>query len=142
MKRALALTVGFLALASCSLATWDDALGRSGFAYWQTGSNWVTIISVVNGSAVNDETIYIRFCDVHSNGCSDTTGDMFTIRAGEMLTFSTRPDIPTWIPTTAGYGYVLLRVENGGPVHAFCVVLNLVTWSGYVIPPFSPATVF
>jgi len=139
MKRALASTVVFLALCSCALATWDDALGRSGFAYWQTGSNWVTIISVVNGSEVNGETIYIRFYDTHGNPCSDTTEDTFTIRAGEMLTFSTHSYIPTWIPTTAGYGYVLFRVEDGGPVHAYCVTLNLVNWSGYAIPAFSPA---
>jgi len=141
MKRALALTVGFLALCSCALATWDDALGRSGFGYWQTGGDWVTIISVVNGSEVNDETIYIRFYDTHGNPNCEA-GNTFTIRAGEMLTFSTRPEIPTWIPVTAGYGYVLFRVQDGGPVHAWCAILNLVTWSGYVIPPFSPETAF
>ena len=142
MKRLLALTVGLIVLGASAQATWDDAVGRSGFAYWQTGGDWHTILTFVNGSEVDDETMYIRFYDVHGNPCSDTTADMFSIRAREMLIFTTHPHVGIGIPTSADYGYILFRVENGGSILAFCVIFNQVTGHGYVIPAFRPENAF
>ncbi len=142
MKRLLALTVGLMILGASAQATWDDAAGRSGFAYWQTGGDWFTILTFVNGSEVDDETIYIRFYDVHGNPCSDTTADMFSIRGREMLIFTTHPHVGNWIPTSADYGYILFRTEGGGAIHAYCVIFNFWSGSGYVIPAFRPEDAF
>ncbi|MBN1592326.1 MAG: hypothetical protein JW941_03630, partial [Candidatus Coatesbacteria bacterium] len=72
----------------------------------------------------------------NGNPVSNTTGDMFSIRATEMLLFSTTPAVPTWIPTTASYGYVKFRTDEGGYIHAYCVIYNQMTGTGYVVPAF------
>ena len=59
---------------------------------------------------------------------------MYSIRAGEMLMFSTTPPVPHWIPTSADFGYILFRVVDGGFIHASCVIYNQVTGSGYIVP--------
>ena len=142
MRRLLALIIVLIMMGASAQATWDDAAGRSGFGYWQTGGDWFTVLSFVNGSEVNDETIYLRFYDVHGNPCSDTTADTFSIRAGEMLIFSTTPHVPIWIQTTTDYGYILFRAENGGSILAYCVIFNQMTGAGYVVPAFHPRDAF
>jgi len=59
---------------------------------------------------------------------------MFSIRAGEMLMFSTSGSVPIFIPVTAGYGYILFRTDNGGFIQAYCAIYNGMTGTGYVVP--------
>ena len=133
MKKLLVLTVGISLLGSCALATWDDANGRGLIPYWQTGGNWYTLLTLVNGSEETGDVIYIRFLPVHGSACSDTSLN-YSIRQGEMLIFSTTAQVPTWIPVTAGYGYIVFRVQGGGFIQAFCVIYNQVNGSGYIVP--------
>jgi len=112
---------------------WDDAKGRGMFPYWQNGGGWYTIVAFVNGSEETSDVIHIRFYPHRGCPCSDTTTDMYSIRAGEMLIFSTTPNVPTFIPVTAGFGYVLFRTDNGGFIQAFCAIYNGMTGSGYVV---------
>ncbi|MBN1593913.1 MAG: hypothetical protein JW941_11785 [Candidatus Coatesbacteria bacterium] len=142
-----AIVVSILAFAlflqgAVAEAGWDEACVRSGFGYWETGENWATILVFVNGSEVYDETIYIRCFDTNGNQCSSTTEDAYTIRAGEMQVFSTSRHLETYIPTTASYGYILFRVEDGGAIHAYCVIYNFMTGTGYSIPAFRPEDLF
>jgi hypothetical protein len=123
----------FLAIGSCALATWDDANGRGLIPYWQTGGNWYTLVTLVNGSEETGDVIYIRFLDVHDGG-SVTMGNVYSIRQREMLIFSTTPQVPTWIPVSGRYGYIEFRAEGGGFIHAYCVIYNQVTGNGYVVP--------
>ena len=134
MKKLLVLTVGLLLLGSMAFADWDDAVGRGLFPYWQTGGDWYTLLTFVNGSEETNDVLHIRFCDVHGNFCSDTTADMFAIRFREMLLFSTTPAVPSWIPTSADFGYLKFRTVDGGFIQAYCVIYNQVTGSGYVVP--------
>ena len=136
MKKLFVLTVGLLLLGSMAFADWGDAVGRGIFPYWQTGGDWYTLLSFVNGSEETNDVIHIRFFDVHGNPCSDTTADMYSIRAGEMQLYSTTPPVPHWIPTSADFGYILFRTTDGGFIHAYCVIYNQVTGSGYVVPSF------
>jgi len=53
-----------------------------------------------------------------------------------MLTFSTTAEVPTWIPITAGYGWILFRAQDGGFIHAYCVIFNRVTQTGYTVPAY------
>ena len=134
MKKLFVLTVGLLLLGSMAFADWDDAAGRGLCPYWQSGGDWYTLMSFVNGSEETGDTIHVRFCDANGHWCSDTTGDMFAIRQGEMLMFSTTPSVPTWVPVTAGFGYVEFRAVEGGYIHPYTVIYNQVTGSGYVVP--------
>ena len=131
MKKLLTLTVGILLLGSCALATWDDANGRGLIPYWQTGGNWYTMLTFVNTSEETGDVIYIRFALF-----SDATSDAYSIRQGEMLVFSTTPMVPTWIPVSAGYGYVRFRVQGGGCIQTLCVIYNQVSGTGYTIPAY------
>ena len=78
--------------------------------------------------------LHIRFCDVHGNWCSDIMADMYSIRHREMLLFSTTPAVPHWIPTTTDFGYLKFRTDDGGFIHAYCVIYNQMTGSGFVVP--------
>ena len=134
MKKLFALAVGLLLLGTVAFAVdWDDTAGRGMFPYWQTGSGWYTLLIFVNGSEETGDVIHIRFCDVHGNWCSDTIGDMYSIRHREQLMFSTSASVPTWIPVTAGYGYVLFRTDTGGYIQGYCVIYNGMTGTGYVV---------
>ena len=134
MKKLLVLTVGLLLLGSMAFASWDDAAGKGLCPYWQTGNPWYTLMTFVNGSEDSGDQIYIRFCDVHGNWCSDTTGDSFSIRQREMLIFSTTAAVPKFIAVTAGYGYIKFRVQAGGLIHPYTVIYNQATGKGYVVP--------
>ena len=135
MKKLLTLTAGILFLGSCALATWDDANGRGLIPYWQTGGNWFTLLTFVNGSEETGDVIYIRPIDVHGSGCIDTSLS-YSIRQREMLIFSTTAGVPTWIPVTAGYGHIKFRVQDGGFIHAYCVIYNQVNGTGYIVPAY------
>ncbi|MCD6327404.1 hypothetical protein J7M28_07610 [bacterium] len=136
MKKILVLTVGLLLLGSLAFADWDDAGGRGIFPYWQSGGNWYSLLVFVNGSEETNDILYLRFMDDGGRPCSDTTGDMYNIRAGEQLMFSTVATVPVWIPTTAGYGSVLFRVQDGGYLHPYLVIYNEMTSTGYAVPAY------
>ena len=136
MKKLLALAVGILLLGSCALANWDDANGRGLIPYWLTGGNWYTLLTLVNGSEETSDVIYIRFTEMHGSSMGDTTGNVYSIRQREMLVFSTTAAVPTWIPTSGGYGYIEFRVQGGGFIHAYCVIYNQVNGTGYVVPAY------
>jgi len=135
MRKLFVLAVGLLLLGSVAFAAdWDDTTGHGMFPYWQTGGGWYTLLIFVNGSESTGDVVHVRFFDVHGNACSDTTGDMYSIRQGEQLMFSTTPTVPTWIPVSAGYGYVLFRTDEGGYIQGYCVIYNGTTGTGYVVP--------
>jgi len=134
MRRIIALGMALVLVGGWAMAVdWDDTKGRGMFPYWQTGGGWYTILVFVNGSEETSDVIHIRFIDIYGCPCTDTTTDMYSIRAGEMLIFSTTPNVPTFIPVTAGFGYVLFRTDNGGFIQAFCAIYNGMTGSGYVV---------
>ena len=136
MKKLFVLTVGLLLLGSMTFADWDDTAGHGVCPYWQSGGDWYTLITFVNGSEETADTIYLRFCTTDGHWCSDTTGDMYGIRQKEMLMFSTVPTVPTWIGTTAGFGYIMFRTDAGGYIHPYTVIYNEITGAGYVVPWF------
>ena len=117
-------------------ATWGDAGGRGIIPYWLSGGDWYSLFFFANGSEETDDLIYLRMYDEHSPGCSDTT-TVYGIRAGEMLTFSTTAEVPTWIPVHSAYGYLLFRAESGGFIHAHCIIYNRVTQTGYTVPAYN-----
>ena len=137
MKKLFVLTVGLLLLGSMAFADWDDTAGHGLFPYWQTGGDWYTFITFVNGSEETSDVLHVRFCDVHGNWASDTTMDMYALRHKEMLIFSTSPAVPHWIPTTTAYGYLMFRTVDGGYIHPYAVIYNQVTGSGYVVPAYA-----
>ncbi|HUT02333.1 MAG TPA: hypothetical protein VM163_00380 [bacterium] len=133
MRKIMVLGVALMLVGGWALAVdWGDATGRGMFPYWQTGGGWYTILVFVNGSEETSDVIHIRFRDLH--GSPFGRSDMFSIRAGEMLMFSTSRDFPIWIPVSAGYGHVLFRVDNGGFIQAYCVVYNGTTGRGFTVP--------
>ena len=134
MKKLLAAVAALMLLAGAAFATWCDANVRGLFPYFQSSGDWFTILMFVNGSEETDDVIQIRFYDEHGGGCSDTISDMYSIRRGEQLIVSTAYGVATWIPVTAGYGYVMFRIESGGFIHPYCVVYYSLTGSGYVVP--------
>jgi len=141
MKKIIALGVAVMLVGGWALARdWGDTTGRGMFPYWQTGGGWYTILVFVNGSEETSDVIHIRIIAAHGCPCSDTTDDMYLTRAGEMLIFSTSPNVPTWIPVTAGFGYTLFRVDNGEPIHGYCVIYNGMTGTGYVVRHFHRIT--
>ena len=126
----------FLALISLECeATWDDAEVRGIIPYWQSGGDWFTLLAFVNGSEETSDMLHIRLYDGHSP-CGDSCA-VRAIRPQEMLTFSTTAAIPTWIPVTAGYGWILFRAQDGGFIHPYCVVYNRATGTGYVVPAYN-----
>ncbi|HUT05039.1 MAG TPA: hypothetical protein VM163_14250 [bacterium] len=134
MKKLFVLAVGLLLLGTVAFATdWGDTAGHGMFPYWQTGTGWYTLLIFVNGSEETPDVIHVRFFDMHGNPCSSTMADMFSIRQGEQLMFSTTGAVPTFIPVTAGYGYVLFRTDTGGYIQGYCVIYNGTTGTGYVV---------
>ena len=136
MKKILVLTVGLLLLGSLAFADWEGAGGKGIFPYWQSGGNWYSLLVFVNGSEETSDVLYLRFVDTHGNWCSDTVGDMFNIGPKMQLMFSTVATVPTWIPTTAGFGSAMFRVENGGYVHPYLVIYNEMSTTGYPVPAY------
>ena len=136
MKKVLILAAGLLILGTVAFGTWDEANSKGLFPYWQSGGDWYTLMVFCNGSEETDDLLYLRLYDEHGNPCSDTTA-VYGIRNGEMLTFSTTAEVPTWIPATAGYGYILFRAEDGGYIHPYAVIYNRVTNTGYTVPAFA-----
>jgi len=134
VRRLTALTVGLVLVGSWALADWDTAVGRGLIPYWQTGGNWYTMLTFVNTSEETNDLIYISFEDVHG-GVWYPPGPS-TIRHGEMLIFSTTPEVPIWIPVTAGYGWIRFRVEHGGFIQPFCLISNRANCSGYIVPAY------
>lgn len=51
-----------------------------------------------------------------------------------MLLFSTTPAVPTWIPTTASFGFIKFRVDDGGTIIVNCIIYNQMTGTGYTVP--------
>ena len=134
MKKLFVLAVGLLLLGTVAFAAdWGDTAGHGMFPYWQTGGGWYTLLIFVNGSEETPDVLHVRFFDSHGNACSDTTGDMYSIRQGEQLMFSTTPSIPVWVPVSAGFGYVLFRTDDGGYIQGYCVIYNGMTGTGYVV---------
>ncbi len=136
MKTIVAFVVAVLVVGGCALADWDTANGRGLFPYWQTGGDWYTLLTFINTSEETNDVIHIRFRDMHGPPCSDTGTDMYSIRHGEMLMFSTHPLVPFWIPTSADYGFIKFRTVDGGCIQTFCVIYNQVTGSGYTVPAY------
>jgi len=137
MKKLVLLALAVLMLHSTSLATWEDANGRAIAPYWQSVEMWFTMIVFVNGSEDAYETIYVRFCDVHGNFCSDTQADMFGIRAGEQITISTKPGVGYNMIVSAFYGYIQFRADEGGHIHAYPLIYNELTGGGFVVPTYN-----
>ena len=134
----IALSVALISL-ECE-ATWEDAKTRGIFPYWQHGGEWYTLLVFVNGSEETSDVLHLRFRDVHGSGLGSGPSDTHTvycIAPGEMLTFSTTPEVPTWIAVTAGSGYISFRAEYGGFIHPYCVVYNRVTQTGYTVPAYN-----
>ena len=135
MKTILTLTIVLMLVSCCALPVgWYDCKGKGLFPYWQTGGDWYTVLSFVNGSEETGDVLHIRFMDVHASGSSDLPPNIYSIRAREMLIFSTTPDVPLWIPTTTDYGYIMFRTDEGGFIHAYCVIYNHITGNGYIVP--------
>lgn len=135
MKRLILLVLPLMLLSAVSFATWEDANSRGLIPYWQSGDMWYTLIVFVNGSEDNYDTLYVRFCDVHGNFCSDTLVDMFSIRPGEQETFCTFQGVGHWLPVSAIFGYIKFRVEDGGHIQAYTVIYNQISAGGFVVPP-------
>ena len=136
MKRLLAASVGLVLLGGAAFAAWDEANVRGLFPYFQSGGDWFTILMFVNASEETDDVVHIRFCDEHGPGCSDTMPPVFAIGERGQLIVSTAMGVGAWYPTTAGYGYIMFRIENGGFIHPYCVVINRLTWMGYTVPAY------
>ena len=135
MRRIGLFTFALLSLAAALFATWDDAAGRGLIPFWINYGDYYTLLAFVNGDEDTPDVIYIRFCDVHGNWCSDPTA-AWSIRQREMLRFSTTQKVPYWIPTTASYGYVKLRAQNGGYVHAWALIYNEISGTAMVVPAY------
>ena len=114
---------------------WDDAGQRGLFPFWQSGGDWYTLLVFVNGSEETDDVLYVRLLDQHGSPCSDTE-TVYGIRNEEMLTFSTWPQVPVWIPVTASHGYIKWRAESGGCICPYCAIYNVVTETGFTVPAY------
>ncbi|MBN1591741.1 MAG: hypothetical protein JW941_00670 [Candidatus Coatesbacteria bacterium] len=135
------IIVALSLLSITSFADWDSAGTRGLFPFWMNAGGFYTLLIFVNGHWGTGDVISVRFCDSHGNWCSDTTADMFAIRCGEMLVFTTDEDSSLagdlyWIPTTAEYGYVLFRPDEGGTNHAYALIYNELTGAGMAIPAY------
>ena len=135
MKKLLVVTAGLILLGDMAFATWDDAASRGLFPYFQAGGDWLTLLVFVNGSEETDDVIYICTQDEHA-GWADVVADTCSISPNQMLLFCTAMGIGRWIPTVSGFGYVKFRCEHGGFIHPYCVILNRLTWKGYVVPAY------
>lgn len=139
MRKPFLLTFGLILLVSAAASgSWNDTWNRRVFPYFQTGGNWYTLLIFINISETEDDALYVRFCDNNGNFCSDTTSDTYAMGANEQLIISTRSGVGTYVPTTAGSGYVKYRWEGstygGDNILAYSVVYNFATGSGFVVP--------
>ena len=134
MKEVLAVTAALVLLGGVAFAAWDDANVIGVFPYFQSGGDWYTLLVFVNGSEETGDVVHVRFEDEHGSWCSDTIADMYSIRQREQLLLSTAMSVGTWVPVTAGFGWIRFGVIDGGFIHPYCVIYNSLTGSGYVVP--------
>ena len=136
MKK-LAFFTALLPMANCvALGSWESANSRGLVPYWQATMDWYTMLVFVNGSEDSYDTFYVRFCDRHGNFCSDTHADTFGIRPGEQVLVSTMVGVGYPMMVTTTFGYVEFRIQDGGYVHVYCVIANLLSGSGFVTPTY------
>ena len=140
LTRLPVIIVSLLILSGASFAYWDDAAGCGIIPFWINTPTHYMMIVFINGSEGNSDDVHLRFCDTEGNFCSDTIGgDLYAIRHGEMLMFSTRANPPslftcTHIPVTAPHGYAMFRTEGGGFIHAFAFIVNDTTGQLVTVP--------
>ncbi|MBN2207681.1 MAG: hypothetical protein JW759_00055 [Candidatus Coatesbacteria bacterium] len=139
LTRLPVVILSLLILSGASLATWDHAAGRGLIPFWINTPTHYTMIVFINGSEYDSDTVHLRFCDTEGSFCSDTTGDLYSIRQNEMLMFSTRANPPSLftcrhIPVTAPHGYAMFGAVEGGFIHAFAFIVNDVTGQLATIP--------
>ncbi len=107
--------------------------------FWINTPTHYTIIVFVNGSEEECDGVHLRFCDTTGEFCSDTTRDMYSIRYGEMLMFSTKANPPSifncfHIPVSAPHGYAMFRTVEGGFIHSFAFIVNDITGRLATVP--------
>ncbi len=137
MRKIALCTLTLLFMSAVLFARWDDAYGRGLIPFWINAGDFYTLLVFVNGHEETSDTIHVRFCNHNGHFCSDTTGDMYGFRSREMLVFSTTPKVPTWIPTTASYGYVKFRPVDGGFIQAWALIINDLSGAAMVVPAYS-----
>ncbi len=148
LTRLFVITLALIILSGASLADWDDACGRGIIPFWINTPTHYTMIVFINGSEWDSDDLHLRFCDTKGEFCSDTTGDRFSIRPGEMLMFSTRANPPSLfdycrhIPVTAPHGYAMFRTVDGGFIHAFAFIVNEITGRLVTVPIYDQETGF
>ena len=140
LTRILVVTTAIIILSGASFADWNDVYGCGLIPFWINTPTHYTVIVFVNGNEDRTDILHLRFCDTRGDFCSDTTRDMFCIRDGEMLMFSTRAN-PfslldcTHIPVSAPHGYAMFRtVEGTGCIHAFAFIVNDITGRLTTVP--------
>ncbi len=136
MRKTALCTLTFLFMSAVLFARWNDAVGRGIIPFWINADDFYTLLVFVSADEETSDIIHVRFCDENGHWCSDTTGDMFLIRHREMLVFSTTPAVPTWIPTTANYGYAKFRVVDGVPIQAWALIINELSGAAMVVPAY------
>jgi len=139
LTRLFVVTLALILLSGASLAGWDDAYGRGLIPFWINTPTHYTMIVFINGSEDYNDVVHLRFCDTNGDFCSDTTGDMYSIRSGEMLMFSTRANPLSLldcrhIPVSAPHGYAMFRPVEGGFIHAFAFIVNDITGGLTTVP--------
>ena len=140
LTRLCILILALVILTGASLADWDDTMGRGLIPFWINTPTYYTMIVFINGSEENSDALHLRFCDTEGEFCSDTTGDMFAIRQGEMLMFSTSANPPSLfdycrhMPVSAPHGYAMFRTVDGGFIHAFAFIVNQITGRLVTVP--------
>ena len=142
MRKIALCTFALLFMSAVLPADWDDTCGRGLIPFWVNAGDFYTLLVFVNADECTGDTIHIRFCNHNGHFCSDTTADMFGLRHREMLVFSTTPKVPTWIPTTASYGYAKFRTVYGGYIHAWALICNELSGATMVVPTYDQDTGF
>ncbi|MCD6328403.1 hypothetical protein J7M28_12750 [bacterium] len=134
----VALFIVLLALTSCVQARWEEWEGRGLFPFFYNAGSWYTLLCFVNAREDSSDIIRIRFFSPDGSECSDSTEDMWSLRDREMRWFSTSPEHRYhFIPTTSNFGYVKFRTyEANGLVHAYCLIFNQATSTGFTVPAF------
>ena len=139
LTRLSIVIMAFIILSAASLADWDDTYGRALIPFWINTPTHYTMIILINGCEYDADVVHLRFCDTTGEFCSDTADDMYSIRGGVMLMFSTRANPPsmfdcTHIPVSASHGYAMFRSVEGCPIHAFAFIVNDITGRLATIP--------
>jgi YD repeat-containing protein len=115
--------------------TWFDAM------YDNVGN----LLSVSDGGSAN-AYVYDNLRQLKAFKISGVPEEAYTYDANGNLTqlggstFSL--DLNSNQITTAEYGYVKFRAEEGGMIHPYCVIYNQMTGSGYVVPAYPQDTGF